>query len=231
MSSPAESQPASPATPRTRGRLLAVCERWNRKLHFYSGLFLIVFLWLFAFTGLLLNHPNWTFHESWRNRHETKYQLPIVAPGAGLTGDLDQARDLMRQMRIDGEILWTTTRSDGAPFVFQVRTPRHFYFISADVAHGQADIRHAAVNAWGIAKILHTFTGNLASDPRNRRDWALTAVWAYSMDFVAAGLIFMVLSSLYLWLKQPQKLLPGAISLALGSLLCGLFCVGLRWWM
>jgi len=130
MSSPAESQPASPAPLRDSARLFAVCERWNRKLHFYTGLFLIVFLWLFAFTGLLLNHPNWTFHESWRNRHETKFQLPIEPPAAGLVGDLDQARDLMRQMSIDGEILWTTTRSDGAPFEFQVRTPRTRHFTS-----------------------------------------------------------------------------------------------------
>ena len=36
-------------------------------------------------------------------------------------------------------------------------------------------------------------------------------------------------SSIYLWLKQPRKLLPGALCLALGSLLCGLFCFGLRW--
>jgi len=229
MSSPAESQPPSPATPRDRARLLAVCERWNRKLHFYSGLFLLIFLWLFAFTGLLLNHPTWTFHESWKNRHETKYQLPIVPPAAGLTSDLDQAHDLMRQMSIEGEILWTTIRSDGAPFVFQVRTPRHFYFISADITKGSADIRHATVNPWGIAKILHTFTGNYATDPRNRRDSSLAAIWAYSMDFVAAGLIFMVLSSIYLWLKQPAKLVPGAICLALGTLLCALFCLGLRW--
>jgi hypothetical protein len=229
MSLPTEDAPPSPSPAPDRARLLAVCERWNRKLHFYSGLFLIAFLWLFAFTGLLLNHPGWGFHESWRNRQETKYTLPIVPPAAGLTSDLDQARDLMRQMSIEGEILWTTTRSEGTPFVFQVRTPRHFYFISADPAKGRAEIRHATVNAWGIAKILHTFTGNLASDPRNRRDWALTAVWAYSMDCVAAGLIFMVVSSLYLWLKQPQKLLPGSLCLAAGSLLCGLFCFGLRW--
>jgi hypothetical protein len=229
MSSPAETNPSSPAAPRDRANLLAICERWNRKLHFYSGLFLIVFLWLFAVTGLLLNHPNWTFHESWRNRTETTFQLPIVAPAPALTSDLDQARDLMRQMSIEGEILWTTIRADNAPFVFQVRTPRHFYFISADIAHGHADIRHATVNAWGIAKILHTFTGSPSTDPRNRRDWILTAIWAYSMDFVAAGLIFMVMSSLYLWLKQPAKLLPGALCLASGSLICGLFCFGLRW--
>jgi hypothetical protein len=233
MSSFADHEPAAsaeePATGRGRAGLRAFCERWNRKLHFYSGLFLLVFLWLFAFSGLLLNHPTWTFQESWLNRRETKYKLPIVPPGAGLTGDFEQAHDLMRQMSIEGEILWTTTRSDGAPFEFQVRTPRHFYFIRADIAHGEADIRHATVNAWGIAKVLHTFTGNIANDPRNRRDWALTAIWAWSMDFVAAGLIFMVFSSLYLWLKQPRKRLLGGLCLGLGFLVCAMFCFGLRW--
>ena len=221
MSSPAEAQPAGETPRRSSARVMAFCERWNRKLHF--------FVWLFALTGLLLNHPNWTFHESWLNRQEAQFQRPIVPPAPTLTGDLEQAHDLMRQMSIDGEILWTSTHAAGTPFVFQVRTPRHFYFISADIGQGRADIRHATVNAWGIAKVLHTFTGNLANDPRNRRDWALTAIWAYSMDFVAAGLIFMVLSSIYLWLKQPRKLLPGALCLALGSILCGFFCYGLRW--
>ena len=30
---------------------------WNRRVHFYLGLYLLFFTWLFAFTGLLLNHP------------------------------------------------------------------------------------------------------------------------------------------------------------------------------
>lgn len=77
--------------------------------------------------------------------------------------------------------------------------------------------------------MLHTFTGVQMDDPRNSRDWAPTSVWAYSMDAVAAGFIFMVLSSLYMWFELPGKRLPGAVALGLGSLLCGLFCVGLRW--
>ena len=48
------------------------------------------------------------------------------------------------------------------------------------------------------------------------------------MDAVAIGLIFMVLSSVYMWFELPQKRIPGAIALGLGTLLCGLFCVGLR---
>jgi hypothetical protein len=78
-------------------------------------------------------------------------------------------------------------------------------------------------------RALHTFTGVQMDDPRNRRDWALTSLWAFSMDGVAAGLIFMVLSSLYMWFELPQKRLYGAVVLGLGSLICGLFCFGLRW--
>jgi hypothetical protein len=85
------------------------------------------------------------------------------------------------------------------------------------------------VNLWGVIKVLHTFSGVQMDDPRNRRDWALTSLWAYSMDGVAAGLIFMVLSSFYMWLKLPKKRLPGAVFLGLGCLGCGLFCFGLRW--
>ena len=49
------------------------------------------------------------------------------------------------------------------------------------------------------------------------------------MDAVAAGLIFMVLSSLYMWYELIQKRLLGTIILSLSLLICGLLCVGLRW--
>ena len=204
-------------------------ERWNRKLHFYSGLFLIFFLWLFSFTGLILNHPSWTFHEHWKNRQETNYERAIAAPGPEAVNDLDQAHDIMRQLDIKGDILWTTTRTNASLIDFQVRRPGHFYFIKADWTKGNATVRHAEVNLWGIMKVLHVFDGNVTDGPPNNRDWALTYLWAYSMDAVAAGLIFMVLSSVFMWLQLPQKRWTGAIVLGLGCLSCGLFCLGLRW--
>src|SRR5437899_5904155 len=180
MPSAADSPPPAESTKGARWR--AALERWNRKLHFYSGLFLIFFLWLFAFTGLLLNHPMWTFHENWKNRKETNYERTIAAPGPGVSGDLALARDIMRQLGIDGEILWTTTRSDPSQLEFQVRRPGHFFFINANWARQQATVRQATVNVWGVMKVLHTFDGNVADDPRNSRDWVLTSLWAYSMD-------------------------------------------------
>src|SRR5678809_664280 len=123
---PSATETSLPAKAKTSLRLWASFERWNRKLHFYSGLFLIFFLWLFAFSGLLLNHPAWTFHEHWKNRQETTSERSIAAPGPDALGDLAQARDIMRQLSISGDILWTTTRTDPGLLDFQVRRPGHF---------------------------------------------------------------------------------------------------------
>jgi len=226
---PSSTEPRGPGTSPNVARFRARCERWNRKLHFYVGLFLLFFIWLFAFSGLLLNHPTWTFAEFWTNRVETNYERDITAPGADLKGDLAQAHDILKQLEIEGEIMWTTTRADPNQFDFQVRRPGHFFFIKADLAQKRVTVRRAEVNPWGMIKALHSFTGVQRDDPRNSRDWALTSLWAYSMDAVAAGLIFMVLSSLYMWFELPQKRLTGALVLGLGSLICVLFCVGLRW--
>ncbi len=204
-------------------------ERANRKLHFYVGLFLLFFLWLFALSGLLLNHPSWTFADSWTLRKEKIEERPLSAAASAAKGDLAQAHEIMRQTGIHGEILWTTTRTDTNTFDFQVRHPGYFFFIKADFRQNRVTVRQSKVNLWGIIKTLHAFTGAQIEETRSSRDWPLTSVWAYSMDAVAVGLIFMVLSSIYMWWQLPPKRLAGAIALALGTLVCGLFCAGLRW--
>ena len=135
---PSATEPIAPAKSSNVPRFRAGFERWNRKLHFYAGLFLLFFVWLFAFSGLLLNHPTWSFAESWNNRKERNYEREVIVPGPEVKGDLGQAREILRQLGIEGEILWTTTRSDANLFEFQVRRPGHFFFIKADLAQRRA---------------------------------------------------------------------------------------------
>ena len=201
---PSATEPIAPVKSPKGPRFRAGFERWNRKLHFYAGLFLLLFLWLFAVSGLLLNHPTWSFAESWNNRKERNYEREMTVPGPEVKGDLAQAREILKPLGIEGEILWTTTRTDANLFDFQVRRPGHFFFIKADFAKKRVNVRQSDVNLWGVIKVLHTFTGVQMDDPRNSRDWALTSLWAFSMDAVAAGLIFMVLSSLSMWFKLPR---------------------------
>jgi hypothetical protein len=202
-------------------------EVWNRRLHFYIGLFLLFFLWLFAFTGLLINHSSWTFAEFWPNRKQADAVQYIAHPPPG--SDLEQAKDIMRQLGIEGEIEWATTRSDPSRFEFQVTRPRHGYQIIADLTQNRVTVHSYKLNVWGLMRVLHTFTGVRMGDPKNQRDWRLTTLWAYCMDAVAAGLIVMVLSSYYMWWVLIRKRTLGLISLGLGVASCGLFAIGLRW--
>jgi len=223
---PSRIDTAMPAkTPVQRG--LDTFNIWNRKGHYYLGLYFLFFLWLFAFTGLLLNHSSWKFAEFWPNRKVSTMERRIEGLGSG--SDLDRARDVMRQLGIMGEIEWAATRPGSTEFQFRVNKPGHNINIVVHPGQDRATVEQTEVNAWGIAQVLHTFTGARAVDKRNERDWILTTVWVLSMDAVSAGLILMVLSGLYMWYGLPAKRVPGIAALLLGTVICGVFVFGLRW--
>ena len=200
---------------------------WNRRLHYFLGLYLLFFCWLFVFTGLLLNHSRWQFAQFWPNRVQTTTEHQFQVPLA--TTDGEQARELMQQLGIAGEIQWPAVQQANAPFAFQVNRPGQVIEVKADLKSGRATLQRNDLNAWGIMHALHTFTGLRAADTRNARDWTLTTVWALSMDAVAAGLIIMVLSSYIMWYRLKAKRRGGIVALLLGFVSCGAFVTGLRW--
>lgn len=200
---------------------------WNRKGHYYLGLYFLFFLWLFAFTGLLLNHSSWKFAEFWPSRKVSRVERQISISRTGI--DLDRAREAMRQLGITGEIEWTTVRPDSAVFEFRVNRPGHSFTVTTIPEQARASVEHTEINGWGVMRTLHTFTGVRASDPRNVWDWTLTKIWAFSMDAVSAGLILMVLTGLYMWIGLPAKRKLGVLALLLGMGVCGIFVIGLRW--
>ena len=208
-------------------RLADTFEIWNRKLHYYLGLYFLFFLWLFAFSGLLLNHSSWTFAQFFPNRKVSKLERSIQPPAGA--SDMEQAKNLMRQLGIHGEIEWTAPRSDAGGLDFRATKPAHFEDIKADFKQGRATVEITDYNVWGLMRVLHTFTGVRRNDSRNQRDWILTTVWVVSMDALAVGVILMVFSSFYMWWVLKPKRALGLIALGLGFAVCGMFVFGLRW--
>ena len=200
---------------------------WNRRLHFYLGLYLLFFIWLFAFTGLLLNHPRWQFAQFWPNRFQRTAEATIAAVTAA--NDTDRARDVMEQLGLAGEVQWPAAQPADGPFTFQVNRPGLILDVKADLRTGRATVQRTELNGWGVMHALHTFTGAPASDLRYRRDWTLTKVWALSMDALAVGLIVMVLGSYVMWFRLRDKRIGGIVALVLGFLSCGAFVGAFRW--
>jgi hypothetical protein len=218
--------PSESAQPGEKSRTaLAVFTIWNRKFHYYLGLYFLFFLWLFAFTGLLLNH-SWQFAEFWPNRNVSTFERTIDAPRTG--SDVDRAKEVMRQLGIRGEIEWTATRPNSTLFEFRVNRPGHSFNIAV-ADPGRAKVEETQINTWGIMRVLHTFTGVRANETRNQRDWRLTTLWVLSMDAVSLGMVVMVLGGIYMWLGLRTKRKVGFAALLTGTAVCCVFVFALRW--
>jgi hypothetical protein len=198
-----------------------IFEVWNRKLHFYLGLYFLFFLWLFSLTGLMLNHQQW-FTDLYE-RHQTVYDPPIETP-AGETRE-EQARDVIRQLNLTGEIDWPASQPVGH-IDFNVSRPNGAAQVRVDLNAKQAYVKEFKNGGLHAFQIFHTFSGSRFNQPASRRDWLVTSMWVFAMDALAAGLIVMVLGSYYMWWRLKKQKAVGLATLFLGMLSCAAFVTG-----
>lgn len=214
-------------SPSDRGRrLVARLEAWNRKLHYYLGLYFLLFLWLFSFTGLLLNHPRWALSHI-PNESSPEYARTIEPPSGGT--DLARAIDVARQLGLTGEIDVPQTPQATGRLGFTITYPKQATQVSVELAEQRASVRQVDRSFWSAFKISHTFSGSRYNMPGMYREWLVTSMWVVAMDALAAGLLAMVLGSYYMWYRLKPKRAAGCIALTLGLLSCGLFVIGLAW--
>ena len=201
---------------------LATFEKWNRKLHYYLGLFFLLFLWLFSLTGLLLNHGAWGIATVANQRQETRYERTL-APLSG-DSDLSRAKNAADQLGLTGEIDLPAAPQAPGRFDFQIARPKDASQIKIDLASMRAVVQHFENGGWGVFRIFHTFSGSRFNQPDSHRDWLLTTLWVVAMDALAAGLILMVLGSYYMWFRFKRRTLPlGVVTLAAGWACCAAF--------
>lgn len=131
-------------SPSNRGRRVGGrLETWNRKLHFYLGLYFLLFLWLFSFTGLLLNHPRWALSRI-PNEPNPVYERTIEAPIART--DIERAHDVVRQLGLRGEIDWPQASTAPATLDFNLAYPKQAFQISVDLGRNRATVREVDRN-------------------------------------------------------------------------------------
>jgi hypothetical protein len=213
---------SSPSDPRRKAA--AVLEAWNRRLHYYLGLYFLLFIWLFSFTGLLLNHPRWSLSRI-PNEANPVYERPIEPPRGGT--DLERARDVMRQLRLSGEIDWPQAAQPQGRLDFNIAYPKQAAQVRVDLARQRATVQQVDRSLWSGLRIMHTFSGWRYTSPGVSRDWIVTSVWVVAMDALAAGLLVMVFGSYYMWWRLERLRTAGWVALAAGWASCAFFVYGL----
>ncbi len=199
-----------------------VFEKWNKKIHIYLGLYLLLFLWLFSVSGLFLNHPKWFGGQPQRATLETQVEMPE-------SGDpLSKAQNLMGQLELIGEAIFREDQKPGQ-FAFIAMRPDERTFVNVDLETRLAKVTHVEGNVGQMLGNLHTFSGvrPIWGERESVRDWLPTRIWGFCIDALAVGVILLVASSLYMGLRQKEKRLPVAASFVIGIAVCSFFIWGL----
>ena len=203
----------------------ASIKKWNRRIHIWIGLYMLLFLWVLAVSGLFMNHPGWFNAQPLR----TSVDQTVMMPKAGT--DLEKATDIMDQLGISGEVLIRGNAPEGQ-FNFTCVRPNLRQFVSVDFVTFDATLQLVDLHLVGTLGDLHTFTGvrGIYREPNSVRDWLPTRIWSFGMDAVAIGVILMVLTSLYMgWQRFKAHPVGSLVSFALGAILTVYFIWGLAW--
>jgi hypothetical protein len=189
----------------------------NRKLHIHLGLALLFFVWLFALTGLLLNHGDWKFASFWPERKETTTNF-VMPPS--LMRDLSE-RAVMEFLNTSGEI--QQPRRTDQTLEFRITSPGKVRDIAVDLTTGAGSEKRLTFNLWGKLRTMHTFNGMNKEYPVSPPNWWITNLWRFAMDVIALGLIVICLSSWMMWYKVRKEYALGYAILVGSFLLLGYF--------
>lgn len=196
---------------------------WNRRLHVWMGLYFLLFIWLFAVSGLVLNH-HWESTQFYQSEEKRLSRHAITAPAGD---DLAAARALAAQMHLRGEVANAGRDDETRALRFSVQRPGTAFQVTADLAKGEAEIEQRGPGGWRLLHTLHTFTGVSLTDAERQRNWPLTMAWIIAMDALALGLLVMLGTGIYLWWQMRAKRGLGLLALGSGTGLCLWFLFGL----
>ena len=130
----------------------------------------------------MLNHQQW-FTDLY-DRHEVSYDPAIETPAGDTRAE--QTLDLMRQLKLRGEVEWPASQPVGH-IDFNVARPNGAAQVRVDLNAKQAYVKEFKNGRLHAFQIFHTFSGSRFNQPASRRDWILTSLWVFAMDALAVG--------------------------------------------
>jgi hypothetical protein len=168
---------------------------WTRDLHLYAGLFLCPFILVFAVSPLLLNHPAAQGAGVGAGSPSTPRAVRIEPSEA--VGTVEQARNILRQVGVTGEIDYVRHMAKEGRLVIPVTKPGELTTVEVDLKTQTAAVTRQPQGLGAALIYLHKMPG-----PHNvkiRGNWVYMAWWAVVADGTVYGLVFLTVSGLYLW--------------------------------
>jgi hypothetical protein len=189
---------------------------WTRDLHLYVGLFLSPFLLIFAVSTWVLNHPPATKPVPKLSSPETR---TLTLADDAKVGSLAQARGILDQLQLTGEIDMVRHDTKAGRLVIPVSRPGQLTTVEVDLKSGTATLRRQAEGMAAALVYLHKRPGPHLIQFRG--NWIFMAIWAWLADAVVYATLFVTATGLYLWWAFKAERTTGWVMLFAGLLTVG----------
>lgn len=167
----------------------------TRHLHLYAGLFLCPFILVFAVSTLILNHPRLAESDPAVAAVMRKQSVSIEVPPD--VGTLDQARKILDQLHVTGEIDYVRHNAKAERLLIPVSRPGENTTVEVDLRAKTASVERLEPGLSAALVYLHKMPG-----PHNvkfRGNWVYMTWWKVAADGVVYGTLMLTFSGLYLW--------------------------------
>jgi len=193
--------------------------RWIRDLHLYFGLFISPFILIFSVSVWFLDHAKintdaWTSIETIRLG-----PLPAGVDTAQGPAAITIAKNVLSQVKVEGEIGFTRFVPTTRHFVFPVSKPGIQATVDVDVDAETATVSRRKTGVLEASASLHEMPG-----PHNaniRGNWVWTRVWSWFADATIYLTLFISVSGVYLWCMLKAERTVGFALLAAGAVSLG----------
>jgi hypothetical protein len=201
--------------------------RWTRDLHLYFGLFISPFILLFAASVFYLNHAKLIVIDDAAVETVRNLQVPDGLDRLKGRAAADQARSILQQLNVTGEIGFLRYVPRERRLVVPVLKADTEVTVEVDLDAKSASVTRRPLSLMESSSYLHKMPG-----PHNvaiRGNWIGIRVWRVLADLTIYLLLFISASGIYLWwaIKAERKI-GLALLTAGGATLVGLVYVIVR---
>jgi hypothetical protein len=146
------------------------------------------------YVAVLVNHK-WQPSDAASGSTPPKKNVPIAVPDG--VGTLEQARKILRQLNVTGEIDYVRLRAKEERLLIPVSKPGESTRVEVDLRAQTATVERQEQGLGAALIYLHKMPG-----PHNvkfRGNWIYMVGWGVLADAVVYGVLFLTVSGLYLW--------------------------------
>lgn len=187
------SQPPKRKRPLSKSLLL-----WTRTIHIYLTMFALLAICFFAFTGFMMNHPDWFGIDD-----TTTTETTAAVPTALLAGPDDLG--IVEHLRANAGVKGAVSRFDADEFEVAIDFvgPGYEAEVTVDRTTGEAGVYIDQTGVTGLLAALH--------QGEDTGGW-----WWLALDATALMLVLAAASGVTLMLSLPKRRKLGVACLVLG---------------